>query len=174
MPCIDLIKDRFLVKCLDSDIGTSLLPYHLRVVPTYPSTDYRKLPRALSKVYFSPITPEHTSEFTKLFDALTSDEETISHRPLSVWGRRLDVPLSTTKVAKFTFRELCENPLSAADYLEITKNFETVFITDVPQLNLSVKDQARRFILFIDSAYEAKVRLFVSLFIVGLADSSYC
>lgn len=31
---------------------------------------------------------------------------------------------------------------------------------DVPQLGLDTKDQARRFILFIDAAYEAKVRTF--------------
>ena len=158
MPCIDLIKDRFLVKCLDSDIGALASPAYLQIALMNEMTDYRKLPRALSKVYFSPISPEHNSEFSKLFDAMTSDEPILEHRQLSVWGRNLDVPISTTKVAKFSFQELCENPLSAADYLEITKNFETVFITDVPQLNLSVKDQARRFILFIDSAYEAKVR----------------
>lgn len=158
IPCIELIKDRFVVKCLDSDIGTrsSILHSSLTVL------DYRKLPRALSKVYFSPITPEHVSEVDKLFEALTSDEPVIAHRQLSVWGRHLDVPMSSTKVARFTFKQLCEASLSAADYIEICKNFETVFITDVPQLDLSVKDQARRFILFIDSAYEAKVRRLLS------------
>lgn len=125
------------------------------------ASDYRKIPRALSKVYFSPITPPNISEFGKLFTALTADEPIIENKKLSVWGRPLNVPLSTSRVAKFTFKELCENSLSAADYIEITKNFETVFITDVPQLNLSVKDQARRFILFIDSAYEARTKLFV-------------
>jgi protein AFG1 len=58
----------------------------------------------------------------------------------------------------FTFRELCGLPLSASDYLEITKEFETVFVTEVPRLGLETKDMARRFILFIDAAYEAKVR----------------
>ena len=42
--------------------------------------------------------------------------------------------------------------------MEITKTFETIFLTDVPQLGLDTKDMARRFILFIDAAYEAKVR----------------
>lgn len=69
------------------------------------------------------------------------------------------MPESSSKVAKFNFHDLCGNALSAADYLEITKTFETVFVTDVPQLGLNVKDQARRFILFIDAAYEAKVSL---------------
>jgi predicted ATPase len=106
----------------------------------------------------------------KLFAALTGDEEIVAHRQLQVWGRDLDIPLSTSKAAKFSFPDLCVKSLSAADYLEITKNFETVFITDVPQLSLDTKDQARRFILFIDAAYEvccfvvlASCRLFISL-----------
>lgn len=40
--------------------------------------------------------------------------------------------------------------MSAADYLEITKNFGTIFVMDVPKMGLSQKDMARRFITFID------------------------
>ena len=47
----------------------------------------------------------------------------------------------TGSVAMFTFEELCGDPLSAADYLEITKNFDTVFISDIPNLSLSEKDK---------------------------------
>ncbi|KAL8291903.1 hypothetical protein RQP46_002161 [Phenoliferia psychrophenolica] len=143
VPCIDLIKERFKVQCLDSDI------------------DYRKMPRALSKVYFHPQTPENTSEINKLFDALTEHEPVVEHRPLQVWGRDINVPLSSSNVARFSFDDLCGKPLSAADYLEITKTFETIFLTGVPLLGLDTKDMARRFILFIDAAYEAKTKLFV-------------
>ncbi|KAI5481037.1 AFG1 family mitochondrial ATPase [Pseudohyphozyma bogoriensis] len=143
IPCIDLIKDRFKVKCLDSDI------------------DYRKQPRALSKVYFNPINDATNSEINKLFDSLSGDQEPIPNRPLTVWGRDIHVPLSTPHVARFTFAELCGKPLSASDYLTITQQFETVFLTDVPRLGLDTKDMARRLILFIDAAYEAKTKLFI-------------
>lgn len=36
--------------------------------------------------------------------------------------------------------DLCGKPLSAADYLEITKNFGTIFVTDVPKMGLDKKD----------------------------------
>lgn len=123
------------------------------------ASDYRKIPRALSKVYFSPITPEHASEVEKLFKALTHDDEVIAARPLSVWGRNIDVPLSSPTVARFTFDDLCGKALSASDYIEITKTFETIFVTNVPQLTLNTKDVARRFILFIDAAYEVRQSL---------------
>lgn len=104
---------------------------------------------------------------SKLFhsacSAETPPEEIVSSRVLSVWGRHLHIPLSTSKVALFKFSDLCGGPHSAADYLEITKAFSTVFLTEVPQLGLETKDQARRFILFIDAAYEARVSPIVRL-----------
>lgn len=114
--------------------------------------DYRRIPRALSNVYYDPLTKENTSEIDKIFNALAAmDGEEIKHgHRIHIWGRELRVPESTSTVAKFTFEELCGRPLSAADYLEVTKTFRTVFLTDVPKMNLDSKDKARRFITFID------------------------
>ena len=73
--------------------------------------------------------------------------------------------------------DLCGKPYSAADYLEITKTFGTVFLLDVPKMGMDRKDlvrsiyfwprpykrvlglmiyKARRFITFIDACYESK------------------
>ena len=104
--------------------------------------DYRRIPRALSNVYYDPLTKENTSEIDKIFNALAAmDGEEIKHgHRIHIWGRELRVPESTSTVAKFTFEELCGRPLSAADYLEVTKTFRTVFLTDVPKMNLDSKD----------------------------------
>ena len=64
-----------------------------------------------------------------------------SNRQLDVWGRKIIVPQSTSKAASFTFSQLCDHPLSAADYLEIVKTFETVFIEDIPRLSFNERDQ---------------------------------
>jgi protein AFG1 len=74
----------------------------------------------------------------------------IFDRKLPLWGRQLVVPESSGSVAKFKFADLCDKPLSAADYLEVTHNFGTVFVEDIPRMGLSERDQARRFITFID------------------------
>ena len=60
-------------------------------------------------------------------------------------------------MAKFHFNDLCGKPMSAADYLEITKTFGTIFVLDVPKMDLNKKDLARRFITFIDACYDSKV-----------------
>ncbi|KAJ1309026.1 hypothetical protein OPQ81_004707 [Rhizoctonia solani] len=143
IPCIELLKERFHVVDLDSP------------------TDYRKIPRALSKVYFDPLTPENRAEMDKLFRALAGDHIS-TDRTLSIWGRQLRIPESAGRVARFSFLDLCGKPLSAADYIEVTREFETIFVTDVPSMNLGQKDMARRFITFIDACYESKTKLFIS------------
>lgn len=139
------------------------LDLELPLTPAPPRlADYRKRPRELSRVYFSPITDATKHEFAKLFRAacehLSPGEAVTTDRQLSVWGRPVHVPHSTSQVAHFAFEDLCGDGHSAADYLEITKTFGSIFVSGVPQLGLETKDQARRFILFVDAAYEAKVR----------------
>jgi len=85
---------------------------------------------------------------SKLFLSQTSAGSDVDHpdpvienRELSVWGRKLIIPQSTSKVARFPFEKLCGEPLSSADYLEITGAFEVIFIEDMPELGLDRKDQ---------------------------------
>jgi peroxisome-assembly ATPase len=79
-------------------------------------------------------------EINKLFDAITGGSPIVIDRQLKIWGRHLTVPESSGKVAKFTFTELCGHPLSAVDYLELTRAFNTIFLLDVPKMDLSQKD----------------------------------
>lgn len=136
IPAIELIKERFEIVDLDS------------------GTDYRKIPRALSHVYFSPLTPENRSEVSKLFHSMAESDPVsnviLANRKIPIWGRQLVVPESSGSVARFTFADLCNKPLSAADYIEVTNTFKTVFVEDVPRMGLGERDQARRFITFID------------------------
>lgn len=90
-------------------------------------------------------------EVDKLFKAIAGDD-IVTNRTLSIWGRKLRIPESAGRVARFSFQDLCGQPLSAADYIEVTREFETIFVTNVPSMNLGQKDMARRFITFIDGA----------------------
>jgi protein AFG1 len=132
---------------------------------TQQSTDYRRIPRALSHAYYDPLSEENEREINKIFHALTSenpDDPPVKNRKLETWGRYIVIPESSSTVAKFKFDGLCGQPLSAADYIEITQNFGTIIVTDIPKMDMNQKDLARRFITFIDACYESKTRLFVT------------
>ncbi len=120
------------------------------------------MPKALSKVYFSSERHEDLREYEKIWAAMTEEEAVVENRKLKIWGRNLLVPQSTSKVARFTFMQLCGSPKSAADYIEICRRFHTVFIDEVPRMGVNQRDLARRFITFIDSVYESKTKLIVN------------
>jgi len=67
---------------------------------------------------------------------------------LKTWGRIILVPQSTSKIAKFNFEDLCGQPLSAADYIEVTKNFGTVFVLNIPKMGMDKKDLVRHYPTF--------------------------
>jgi len=64
--------------------------------------------------------------------------------------------------ARFTFSELCAQPLAANDYIAIVTRYQTLFIDDVPVLDHSRRNEAKRFILLIDVLYDHHARLFIS------------
>lgn len=107
--------------------------------------DYRRVPRALSKVYYDPLSEQTDIAIRQIFDQFTSErsDPPIENRPLKIWGRTLLVPKSTSTVAWFEFDQLCGQPLSAADYIEVARVFETVFVVGIPKMGLSQKDMVR-------------------------------
>ena len=119
--------------------------------------DYRKIPRALSHTYYHPLSPSTQTEMSKLFASLAESDpagaEIKTDRKIPLWGRTLDIPESSGSVARFKFSDLCDKPLSAADYLDVTHTFGTMFVEDIPRMGLGERDQARRFITFIDGAF---------------------
>jgi len=76
-------------------------------------------------------------------------------------GRKIAVPKSAvnSQVAWFDFKNLCDKPLGAADYLAIASVFHTVFVANIPKLTLAERDQVRRFITMIDAFYERHTKL---------------
>lgn len=86
--------------------------------------------------------------------------EVLTGGQVEAQGRKVVVPKAAvnSNVAMFGFKDLCDKPLGAADYLAIGTAFHTVFMSDVPKLTLQERDQVRRFITFIDSMYERKIK----------------
>ncbi|XP_075718360.1 AFG1-like ATPase [Rhinoderma darwinii] len=126
--------------------------------------DYRKrLLSAAGKIYFLTSEADVEAVMDKLFDELAQKQNDVTRpRILKVQGRELKLSKACGSIADCTFEELCDRPLGASDYLQMCKNFDTVFIRQIPQLNVTKRSQARRFITLIDAFYDHKVRVVCS------------
>ena len=65
-------------------------------------------------------------------------------------------------MAWFDFDALCDGPRGTSDYVEIARDFHTVVLAGVPQLDSTLDDQARRFIALVDEFYDRGVKLVLS------------
>ena len=77
-------------------------------------------------------------------------------------GRRIVVPEAADGIARFSFDDLCTQPLGAGDYLKIADAFHTIILAEVPVLQSSRRNEAKRLINLIDTLYDRHIRLIVS------------
>ena len=79
-----------------------------------------------------------------------------------VKGREVTVPEAAAGVARFTFADLCAQPLGASDYMAVARSFHTVILADIPIMSAETRNEAKRFITLIDILYERHVKLLMS------------
>ncbi|HYM31909.1 MAG TPA: cell division protein ZapE [Candidatus Cybelea sp.] len=120
--------------------------------------DYRLARFAGKPVWYMPLGAEADARLDAAFRELT-DGAAPEPEILEVQGRELHVPAQAKHVARFGFDELCRRPLGPADFLAIAARYHSVLIAGVPALNADARDTARRFVVLIDTLYEARTKL---------------
>ena len=80
----------------------------------------------------------------------------------NVLGRTVEVPEAAGGVARFAFRDLCEQPLGPSDYLELAGRFHTMIVEGVPKMELAQRNTAKRFITLIDALYDYHCKVICS------------
>jgi cell division protein ZapE len=81
---------------------------------------------------------------------------------LIVKGHVVRVPKAAMGAARFSFDDLCGQPLAAADYLRIAHEFHTVIIGHIPVMDHAQRNEAKRFIILIDTLYDHAVNFVAS------------
>lgn len=58
----------------------------------------------------------------------------------------------------FDFRELCQTARSSRDYILLAKDYETMLVSDILQMDDSHNDIVQRFIQLVDALYDHRVK----------------
>ncbi len=141
LPFIAMVKERLDVMSLEA------------------KEDYRLAHlKSLECVYYSPLDQNAEKFLRQAFAKLTGDAAP-SAVTIDVAGRELSIAKAHGDVAWSSFKDLCEKPLGAADYIGIAREFSTLLLEGIPQMGAENRNEAKRFITLIDELYEHKVHL---------------
>ena len=143
LPAIALLKSHCVVHAIDS------------------ATDYRLRTLQQARVYVTPLGQEAEDALLRTWDALTADEAP-DDSPLRIHDRQIAFRRRSEGAIWFDFDVLCDGPRSVADYIELARDFHTVFLSNVPSLDASHDNAARRFVHLVDEFYDRAVNLIIS------------
>lgn len=76
--------------------------------------------------------------------------------------RRIQTKLYANDIIWLEFDIICGDQRGSADYIEIARQFHTVFISEIPAMDDSQNDKAKRFVNMIDEFYDRNVNLLCS------------
>ena len=143
LPFIEILKQN--LDMLVMDTGRDFRRDRMRRMPTWHVPADGRAERALDQA------------FAELTGRAAAREER-----LSVMGHTLRIPEAAEGVARFDFPALCATALGAGDYLALATHFHTVLLDGIPTLSPDNYDEARRFIVLIDTLYDHRVKLIAS------------
>jgi len=145
MPAIRLLHENCQILELDSGI------------------DYRLRALKQARLYFSPLGEGAGLALAGLFERLASGHaQRRQDVAVEILGRPIPARLVSDGVGWFEFRHLCGGARSAFDYIELAREYHTVILSDVPAMDSSHDDLARRFVSLVDELYDRHVKLIIS------------
>jgi cell division protein ZapE len=139
----------------------ALIEKHCRVQELDGGADYRLRLLERAALFLGPGETDADGRLAAEFERI-ADSDVDRNARLEVNGRRIRARREADDLAWFDFRELCEGPRAAADYIELARCYHTVFVSGVPVMDASRDDAARRFITMVDEFYDRGVKLFLS------------
>ena len=138
-----------------------LIKRNLDVLEMSTGRDFRRARLRGMHTWHVPADARADRALDQAFAELTGHAQAGPER-LLVTGRTLTVPLAAQGVARFDFSGLCATALGAGDYLALATHYHCLILDGVPRLSPDNFDEARRFIVLIDTLYDESVKLICS------------
>ncbi len=138
-----------------------LLHRYVDVVRLSARTDYRLEKFTKVATWYVPADEDAEVALDMAWQQLTGTLDA-EPRDITLQGRVLRVPQAAMGVARFTFGQLCEQPLGANDYLRLAREFHTLIVDNIPVMDFPQRNAAKRFIILIDELYDHAVKLIAS------------
>lgn len=145
----------------------ALIKRECHVLELLSGRDYRLRALTQAATCLVPDNNQHEMLLARQYQALSAQVP----RPeaIIINERAIHALALSTGVAWFSFSELCQGPRSAADYIEIARDFHTVLISGVPRFDADSEDAARRFVYLIDELYDRHVNLLMTAAVEPMA-----
>lgn len=140
-----------------------LIKKHCEVVNVDGGIDYRLRTLNQAEIYHSPLDEQADKNLLHYFHQLAPDHQAHSEaEPIVINGREIETRMEADDVAMFEFKALCGGPRSQLDYMEISRLYHAVLVSNVEVMGSKNDDIARRFIALVDEFYERHVKLIMS------------
>ncbi|TDJ42193.1 MAG: cell division protein ZapE [Gammaproteobacteria bacterium] len=138
-----------------------LLQKHTHVLHIDGPQDYRLRVLEQAEIWHAPLDDAAEQNLHHYFEAIAPDRGS-SGQSIEILGRPIPMRRRADGIAWFDFESLCDGPRSQNDYIELARAFQTILLSDVPVMDTTQENQARRFIALVDEFYERRVKLIVS------------
>lgn len=139
-----------------------LLKQHTKVLEMRGEIDYRRRAFEEIGVYYLSSNNDSDSKLEEHFHQLSGVSLQKDRTDIIINNRKIPVKMWNTEVVWFSFDDLCNTHRSTEDYTQIATFFRTVIISNIPVMDSSMDDAARRFINMIDTFYDMHVNIVVS------------
>jgi cell division protein ZapE len=143
LPAIALVKENTEVVNVDSGI------------------DYRLRTLEQAEIFHSPLDAQADKNLFEYFDKLSPEPGKVDEA-IEIEGRLIKTRKVADSIVMFDFTQICETARSQVDYMEISRIYNTVILSNVKQMGQQNDDAARRFIALVDEFYERNVTLIIS------------
>jgi cell division protein ZapE len=133
---------------------------HTQVLELGGDVDFRLRILEQSDIYHHPLDDEATHAMSSAFERMAAGCEL--EPTLRIHGRDFSAVRRGDGIVWFDFAELCLEPRSGMDYIEIARRFNTVIIGGIRRMTDAQADAGRRFVTMIDEFYDRNVKVLIS------------